>query len=52
MLQALIPKNGPVWTGKKDCVENRAANLWVQYHTVWRPVILIVAEQRGLEPVL
>jgi hypothetical protein len=32
--------------------ENRAANLWDQYHTISRPVILIVAEQRGLESVL
>jgi hypothetical protein len=39
-------------TVRKDRFENRAANLWVQYHTVSRPVILIVAEQRGLEPVL
>jgi hypothetical protein len=25
MLQALMPKNGPVWTGKKDRFENEAA---------------------------
>jgi hypothetical protein len=25
MLQAMIPKNGPFWAGKKDCFENKAS---------------------------